>query len=318
MKDFKLILKEIFIFSAPVILTFGLMGNIITLSVYFRKRMRTKNSLWFYFIVKTSIDSLILIHSIREFLKEKFYFDFVTLSNFTCKFSEYSLYFATPISAWTLVIICLDRFYKVKYPQKTLFFSFPRVKLFTVIFLILFNIGFNSPLLIMSKLSKNGTNATSECVQGEDLQFFWWLDIFNSTLIPFIFMTIPTIATIHVLFNSKRKFSKITTKDYKFAITSISLNVLFFLLNLPITLVFLVESYIQIDEDTSNFIYVITDLTYHVNYGSMFYLNCLVNSVFRDEFFSMISLQKSKPSSLSNTNNSNEGTISKRHGQAYQ
>ncbi|RNA13368.1 hypothetical protein BpHYR1_044341 [Brachionus plicatilis] len=52
--------------------------------------------------------------------------------------------------------------------------------------------SFNSPLLILSELVNNGTNSSRECVQDESLQFFWWMDIFNSTLIPFIAMTIPT------------------------------------------------------------------------------------------------------------------------------
>lgn len=306
------IIKSFFIFSAPFVFTFGLLGNILTLCVYLRKKMRKKNSVWSYFLVKTFIDSLIIIHSIREFLKEKFNFDFVTLSSFTCKVSEFSLYLATPISAWTLVIICLDRFYKIKFPQKTLFLSQSKVQIITVIILIAFNIGFNSPLLILSELVNNGTNSSRECVQDESLQFFWWMDIFNSTLIPFIAMTIPTVATIYILFNSKRKFSKITTRDYKFAITSISLNFLFFLLNLPITLVFLIESYVEIDENTSYLIYLITDLIYHIYYGSMFYLNCIVNSVFLVEFLTMTRMRKISEKFLTNINNSYEATTSKR------
>ena len=306
MKSTKVIIKEIFLFVAPLVFTFGLLGNVLTLVVYLRSRMRKKNSVWFFFIVKTLIDSLIIIHSIREFLKYKFGFDFVTLSNFTCKISEYSLYFATPISAWTLVIICLDRFYKIKYPKNKFFFSYPKIQIITVIFLVIFNICYNSPLLIISELVTNETNKSRDCDQGEALKFFWWMDIFNSTLIPFIFMTIPTVATVYVLFNSKRKISKITSRDYKFAITSICLNIWYFLLNLPITLVFLIESYIEMDEETNNLVYVITDMLYHINYGSLFYINCFVNSVFQNEFFAIIGLRKITISSFSKTNNSNE------------
>lgn len=310
MSSSKFLIKEFFIFLAPIVFTFGILGNILTLVIYMRSRMHKKNSVWFYFIVKTSIDSMIIIHSIREFLKVKLNFDFVTLSSFTCKITEYSLYFATPISAWTLVIICFDRFYKIKYPKEKFFFSYLKIQAITVIFMITFNIGYNSPLLIMSELVINETNQSRECIQDESLKFFWWMDIFNSTLVPFIFMTIPTVATVNVLFKSKQKLSKITKRDYKFAITSICLNIWYFLLNLPITLLFLIESYIQMDEETRNLIYIITDMLYHINYGSLFYINCFVNSLFRVEFLSMIRMHKIKISSILKTNNSNEATRS--------
>lgn len=285
-------IRFFFIFIAPFVFFFGFFGNVLAICVFLRKKLRKKNSSWFYFMLRLVSDTLVIVQSMREFFKVKLNFDYVTLNNFTCKIAEFSLYVPTALSAWSLVILSIDRFCKIRHPNNFFFLSYPTIKAITVIFLTIFNLFFNSPLIAFSHLEINGTNFTRECVQNPSLKFFWWMDLFNSILIPFVCMTIPTIITIEYLFTSKAKLHNIKIKDYKFAITSIILVIIFVSLNLPIALHFLIGSYVEIDAEIDETIYVITDIIYYMNYGIMFYVNCVVNAVFLDEFLKMVKIKK--------------------------
>lgn len=273
-------IQDFFLFIAPLVFIFGFIGNLLTIIVFLRKKLRINNSSWSFFMLRLISDSFVIVQCMREFIKQKLNFDFITLNIFLCKIAEFSLYLPTALSAWALVILSIDRFYKIRLPHQTFILSFPKPKLILVSFLILFNCAYNSPLIIFANLEFNTTNFTKECVQNPSIKFFWWMDLFNTILIPFVCMTLPTILTIYTLFKSKAKLQKLKSKDYKFAITSISLVVLFIALNLPIALHFLIGSYIEIDVETDEMIYIITDIVYYMNYGIMFYVNCTVNSIF--------------------------------------
>ncbi len=148
-----------------------------------------------------------------------------------------------------------------------------------------------------------------------------WMDLFNSTIAPFVFMIFFTSLTVKLLFNvrnklkrrkvydSKNRFSKNKTKnvknhenqraysesnttrsrDTKYAITSVTLNFIFFILNIPICVFQLVRDYGT--SNTEILVDYIVSMLYYINFGSLFYINIMVNSIFREEFFDLFKKQ---------------------------
>ncbi len=88
---------------------------------------------------------------------------------------------------------------------------------------------------------------------------------------------------------SRPKKENSQSRQRKFAINAISINLFFFLTNLPQAIFSLYLNYTS-DVDPQLDFYLTKSLLilYYVNFGSSFYINFSVNSIFREEFFAMI------------------------------
>ena len=118
----------------------------------------------------------------------------------------------------------------------------------------------------------------------------YWMDLFNSTLLPFVFMITFSSITIRNLFELKLNLSKnLSIKDKRFAIISISQNVTFLILNMPIVIYYLCSFYVQFDEQILDFFYITAIIPYYIQCGMIFYINCFVNPIFRNELFLIVS-----------------------------
>ena len=172
--------------------------------------------------------------------------------------------------------------------------------------MLFYNLFFWSPILFIYNINynQNETNKTidvndqrEECKSSTNLLHY--IDLVNTTIVPFFIMILSTIITLREVFRSRNKSSFNTstkTRDIKFAITSISLNVLFLIFNLPTTLYNIIRfnlishNLIQLNSIISPIIY----LVFHLNYATLFYVNLIVNSLFRKEFLNMINQFKAK------------------------
>jgi hypothetical protein len=116
------------------------------------------------------------------------------------------------------------------------------------------------------------------------------MDLINSTIIPFLIMIISTILTVKSVFDSRKKMrqsrnqesSNVASRkrDIKFSITSIALNIIFLILNLPFALS------AQIPNDLGNFcnfIVVLLLLLTYINHGTVFFINMFLNTLFFEE-----------------------------------
>ena len=74
--------------------------------------------------------------------------------------------------------------------------------------------------------------------------------------------------------------SVLKSKDVKFPITSLSLNVFFFIF--------------KIDDTTKEFTHLICDFLFYVNYSTLFFISYFSNSIFKKELFLMIDELKSR------------------------
>ena len=98
------------------------------------------------------------------------------------------------------------------------------------------------------------------------------MDLVNSTVLPFIGMFILSIALIICVYRSR---SRINSNTNRFAISSISLNVMFFILTLPIVLYYMIANEDSIISNFSNFLF-------YSYFALGFYMQIIVNRDFKN------------------------------------
>lgn len=121
-----------------------------------------------------------------------------------------------------------------------------------------------------------------------------WIDFFNSTIVPFILMIVISIALILSVRASRARVGKLSRassstqsrRDARFAISAVTLNVIFLVLNLPIVIVDLIGI------NNSNRVFTcLAYVLYYLYYAIGFYVLVAVNRQFRREFSKLLNLR---------------------------
>lgn len=291
-----LTLKWILQYLMPIISISGIIGNTLSLIIYTKKGF-TKDPCALLFQLKSFMDIIVSFYLINDFLKE-LGIDLELVSELGCKLSEFPLYVSTFVSVWSFTLISFYRFMQIKFSYKFSKFTNRKQNQYIVIIINVI-VGFllSIPLIFSTRTDiVEQTNETmyTDCDLPENLRFFWWLDIILTGFLPFTLMTIFSCIITKLLFDSKKRTNRKSFKDFKFAITTISLNVSFIVLTLPSEIFFLLADYIHIDDDTYHFVFVLTDIFYFANFSIIFYLNICLNSMFRKEFLILFSKAKTQ------------------------
>lgn len=109
------------------------------------------------------------------------------------------------------------------------------------------------------------------------------MDLMNTSVLPFIGMFILSIALIVCVYRSRSRIN--SNRDNRFAVSAISLNIMFFVLTCPIVIYYTITTY---EESILNrYAY----LLYYSYYGLGFYMQIIANRDFRNEFLSLINLK---------------------------
>lgn len=297
------VLITILVYSYLVISLIGLVTNILSMIVFSRKKFQnTVFYIYFRFVAFFNILSMII--PINKFFEYNLNIWFRDFSDSLCKFRMYTFYVLQPMLGWSLVAVSIDRYLSIAYPSK---FSFRKKTIFQVIVccsILSYNLCYNIPHLFSyvkrTKQSTNKTNLTiitDRCSNNVYLKD--WFNTFSTTIIPFALMFLFTLLTLIKLFQSRKNINNCKTKkrDNRFAMTSISLNIIFLLLNLPYGVFSILIMYISdsMNKTIEKLIYSIIYVPYYSNLVSIFFINIAVNKMFRDEFYKLIfSLNGSK------------------------
>ena len=173
--------------------------------------------------------------------------------------------------------------------------------------IFIFNLIFYSQRFLSTHILTDETNFTY-CADKEGLHFeiFLWIDLVNSTLIPFSLMFICSVSLIFSIFKSRRRLmlngssastKRIIKRDINFSITLVVLNLTFIALNLPIHVYFLIDA-------TSDFWFFMFIDLYYSCYAINFFIYFTFNSIFRKEFMrTFTNLISSKYFNITNTTN---------------
>lgn len=140
------------------------------------------------------------------------------------------------------------------------------------------------------------------CEQNYDSIALQWMDLFNSTVVPFILMLILSLVLIYNVRRSRLRVHRMSMhrasivsvsgtnssrRDNRLAVSVISLNTLFFILNLPIV----IFDILTVDSEASDLINYSVYVLYYTYYAVGFYAQLIVNSEFRTEFLKLLNLR---------------------------
>jgi len=163
-------------------------------------------------------------------------------------------------------------------------------------------------LVKSEQLTNNSTNATFNTSSNltrtnlvvaacDEKQAFYkeltaFMDLVNSTLIPFIFMFVCSLVLIKFVFTARRKIKKRNTsteqkrllKDIQFSLTIMLLNADFMVFNLPVCVIQIVKSEMSF--------YV--EMFFYTQFANNFIILLCCNKMFRDEFLTLLGLRKNK------------------------
>lgn len=283
-------------FSSVITMIFGSIGNCLVYKLYSSVSFK-KFSLSIYFRTISIIDSLNMLNIFILYIRHQFGIDLSQSIRLFCTFQTYLTYIPGAISAWLMVFVSVDRFFKIGYPRRLQVIFNKNIQLAIIVTTIVFNYVYYSFITWNSMIVMNNATNESICFENVNYSLLNWMDFYNSTVIPFLLMILLSLAIIYHVLKSRLKImaknsegQRIRGRDRKFATGLISLNFMFLMLNLPIVIFNLFT--IDVDSDTLNVLSYFTILLYYLNSAIGFYVQLIMNSLFRTEFLVLLRLNK--------------------------
>lgn len=298
--------KSIITLSVVII---GILGNIISFIVFSRKTFR-KSSVSIYCRALAIFEILFVLDAILDvyyILYEKFLYN---SSDCVCRLMAYVYYALSSIPGWILVAFSLDRSLNLNKVTNVMK-QRPIVTYMILLAIVLFNFLLYVEVPIFIKrlpLEINGTMFfvcdPSTLSFGKSLNVVY---IIEGSVLPFLIMLISSIYTIKMLRDSRKLVEMVglvigrrKSRDRKFAITSITFNVLFIGLKTPLVIC-VALSYISV-----NYYFYQTSLSlFFLNFSISFFVHFFSNSLFRREFFILFGIRKPVVDSKSKLNQTN-------------
>lgn len=298
MSSFYIYFEEFLYFSSLIILVFGIPGNVMLLIMYSRKKLK-RFSFSIYFQLIAIIDLFITLNWLKIFFRYQYNYYIEDTSLFMCKFVSYSIYCAGPISSWNLIAVSVDRLVTIMFPRRFVFLFKRAYQIAIISCIFVFNMVYYIHLLIDFRLVDVNTasiNSTHQskyvCVMNFDV--LYWIDLVNASILPFIFMILSSSLTINFIVKSRTRTNTRTTtrtcrrilnRDIKFGLTSISLNILFLVLNMPNQIFGI---YLSLSNDYEPVLWkdllgFILLAMFYANHAFGFYLQLAINGIFRKE-----------------------------------
>ena len=306
---------EICLFFYLIVAVLGLTGNALAFVVFSGSRFR-RTIFSIYFRFNLVIDSYVIANALVDFVNDLYEINIESTSAIICYMRQYLMYVLAATSAWLYVIVSLYRMLDVVAPG-VVFFKQTLTQIVICVVLLCYNgclyvpiptsfIHYGPPLVAdQSNLSAACNNCTPTQADNVCMLNFksWltWTDMFNSTIVPFAFMVIFNAIAIITIFKHKKKITNnptaaanINKRSVKYGLVIVLMCLCFLVLNLPITVVNVLSSTAQSSDNSilgSGSLFALSVvLLWYANYGIIFYMNALVNTLFRAELWHMLTV----------------------------
>jgi len=279
----------------PLILGFGLVGNFLGFKVMQRPKMLEigpRNTYKYLFIA----DTMFLVQIIVTYLQLTFNIDATIISTFICKLWYYLNYSLDSQSSMLLAYISIDRYVSIKMPAYRYFMRKRNNQLIYFIFIFMLNLVYFLPVVYNYSIIVD-TNKTVSCsfINEYSQELISYMDLIFRVIVPSIIIMIFSLllglevikSRKRILANFQREENIIFLENISLALTSICFNIIYIILQIPISVYFFLPNYTQISY--FSFVYYLFYLSYSIN----FYIICISNSLFRKELVSLLkSLKK--------------------------
>jgi hypothetical protein len=276
--------------TRTIVILIGIIGSIISFIVFSRKTFRN-NSISTYSRALAVIDCLTLIQLVQDMYRLTLTQMFYNQSDFTCKIFYYFWMEYTSIPGWILVAFSIDKMLNMRTSSPKILKS----KLFqwsVVTFIVVFHIFIYSELLVSLKLDLIGGSYKCNFAFIDYFSAFTYAELSISCLIPFAIMLVTTFITIRSIWKSRERIGNTDkqrkSRDVKYAVSSVTFNVLFVVLKVP----FLVGPLLPPSTPSYITLYFspIGILLFLINCSSTVFIHFATNSIFRRELFVMLGL----------------------------
>lgn len=198
----------LWVYVSPVLIVVGTCGNLLSIVVLMRPRLRHSTTM--FFLICLSFSDLICLYTglLRYWVSEAFNVDVRHLSKASCKIHTFLVYLSLDFTVWILVSVTIDRCLSVSQPFKAkLCCSLTKSKWIVCLilfFLIMKNMHFLWTVTLVQtwKYSCDGTPGAVH----DFLRYIWpWIDFSTFCLIPFSIMIACNIKIIHTLLVSQKR-----------------------------------------------------------------------------------------------------------------
>lgn len=297
----------VFIILPLIVLVIGILGNTIGFLVFLNikvKEFKNRN----IYIFLTISDTIFLLQIIFKYLEFSFKIHVTDASSLSCKIYSYFVCSLSPISPFLLINISIERLISITYPSKGFILCQTKVQFIFILSIIVFNLILYVPVPFFTDnvLSGNKTKCQYNNHIAQDILAN--IDLANLIIIPFVVMLMCTVLLILTLYRSRRRISstrpikemKNFKKDLQFTISTISLNVIYLILNLP-SLCLYILLFFRYDFSDSSVVSKLVLYLFYLGYAVNFYIILCTNSIVRKKFLKLFRLNKSLNSRVSNT-----------------
>lgn len=198
-----------------------------------------------------------------------------------------------------LAYISMERFISMKYPIRKYLLRKNNIQLVFLLIIVFVNLILYLPIPILVDIqlieTSSNTNSTEEMQKScnfKDRKYqnlINYVDLANRAVLPSIYMFAFTCLLLRNIFTVRKKICKIFLselnvsykREIRLAITSVLLNLLYILLQLPISIISLFPN------NFSDLFYMFIYYLFYASYSINFYVILFSNKLFHDEFIKL-------------------------------
>ena len=304
----------------------GVIGNILVIIVFSRQSLRNY-TYSFYSRAMAISDICLMSFPIIDWVGSNLGANLLMVSQMFCKIIEFMPPFFGLFSLNMLTLIAIDRMVTIVYPKRFLVMKKLWFQCLMIVIAILIVLStsiitaLNYDLIELNQ--PNSSQSIRLCVisSPEMNAIEVWIVLIYFMTLNIVINNILNIKTIRYIMASRRRVNEnvttrngsLSSRDRKFFICSICLNVASMVLKLPFFIAILIVTYSNLSVEKISLIMKITGTLTFIDDGLSFFVNLKVNSLFYDEFLKLFGFRKSQSNdnriSNSNSNNINNSRL---------
>ena len=313
-------LTIIFDYFKLVIGIIGVIGNVLVIIVFSRQSLR-QYSYSFYCLIMAISDICFMSYTFIEWIGSNLGANLLTVGPIFCKIAKFIPYYFSDFSIHLLTLIAIDRMLTIVYPKRFLVIKKRWFQSLIVSILALIVVSTNIIIPLYYNLIEinqaNSSQTIRICtIDPKYLNIEMWITIPNFVLINVIINNYLNIKAIRFIMASRRRINgkainrnnSLSSRDRKFAICSVCLNLASMISKLPFFICLVIVSYANISFEELNLIIRIASTITYIDNGFSFFINMYVNSLFYEEFLRLFKFIKIRSIHQTFTNKSNSNT----------
>lgn len=296
------IADKIWTFVPPVLVVFGVIGNVLSLCVLLQPKLRNKSTST-YLILLSIIDTLALLDYTSYWIAAVFKYDTRKVSITGCKLHQFFTYFTASTSAWTLTAVTVERLIIVMFPLKAKFMCTKKRATVVTCVITAISLCANAHFYVTAShhvvtFSDGFGNLTICSYSSEAINFgtnvMPWIDVMVAIVFPSAIITSCNSIIIYTVLKQRNKWKNKTSganknsKETQMTVMLITVSFLFLILTCPITIYGLFVEGFKLNEKSMpmymDSLYISIFTTMHSFYhASNFVLYCISAEIFRSQ-----------------------------------